>query len=82
MSTHLLWRLQIDRGTPLCAYALKSKALGEACALITNGRFSGGSSGLSIGHVSPEAADGVLIGLVQGGDHIEVDIPARSVPRR
>jgi dihydroxy-acid dehydratase len=58
---------------------LKSKGLGKACALITDGRFSGGSSGLSIGHVSPEAADGGLIGLVQDGDRIEIDIPARSI---
>ena len=58
---------------------LKSKGLGKACALITDGRFSGGSSGLSIGHVSPEAAEGGLIGLVQDGDVIEIDIPARSI---
>jgi dihydroxy-acid dehydratase len=58
---------------------LKSKGLGKACALITDGRFSGGSSGLSIGHVSPEAAEGGLIGLVQDGDVIEIDIPSRSV---
>jgi len=58
---------------------LKSKGLGKACALVTDGRFSGGSSGLSIGHVSPEAADGGLIGLVQDGDRIEIDIPARSI---
>jgi dihydroxy-acid dehydratase len=58
---------------------LKSKGLGKACALITDGRFSGGTSGLSIGHVSPEAAEGGLIGLVQDGDRIEIDIPARSV---
>jgi dihydroxy-acid dehydratase len=58
---------------------LKSKGLGKACALITDGRFSGGSSGLSIGHVSPEAAEGGLIGLVQDGDRIEIDIPARSI---
>jgi dihydroxy-acid dehydratase len=58
---------------------LKSKGLGKACALITDGRFSGGSSGLSIGHVSPEAAEGGLIGLVQDGDKIEIDIPARSI---
>src|SRR6266700_4103520 len=54
---------------------LKSKGLGKACALITDGRFSGGSSGLSIGHVSPEAAEGGVIGLVQDGDRIEIDIP-------
>ena len=58
---------------------LKSKGLGNACALITDGRFSGGTSGLSIGHVSPEAAEGGLIGLVQDGDRIEIDIPARSI---
>ncbi|WP_035658730.1 dihydroxy-acid dehydratase, partial [Bradyrhizobium sp. STM 3809] len=56
---------------------LKSKGLGKACALITDGRFSGGTSGLSIGHVSPEAAEGGLIGLVQEGDRIEIDIPNR-----
>jgi dihydroxy-acid dehydratase len=58
---------------------LKSKGLGKACALITDGRFSGGTSGLSIGHVSPEAAEGGLIGLVQDGDTIEIDIPNRSI---
>jgi dihydroxy-acid dehydratase len=58
---------------------LKSKGLGKACALITDGRFSGGSSGLSIGHISPEAAEGGLIGLVEEGDRIEIDIPARSI---
>ena len=58
---------------------LKSKGLGKACALVTDGRFSGGSSGLSIGHVSPEAAEGGLIGLVQDGDTIEIDIPSRSI---
>ena len=58
---------------------LKSKGLGKACALVTDGRFSGGSSGLSIGHVSPEAAEGGLIGLVQDGDTIEIDIPARAI---
>jgi dihydroxy-acid dehydratase len=58
---------------------LKSKGLGKSCALITDGRFSGGSSGLSIGHVSPEAAEGGLIGLVEAGDRIEIDIPARSI---
>src|ERR1700752_1215637 len=57
---------------------LKSKGLGKACALITDGRFSGGTSGLSIGHVSPEAAEGGLIGLVEEGDRIQIDIPARS----
>ncbi len=58
---------------------LKSKGLGKACTLVTDGRFSGGSSGLSIGHVSPEAAEGGLIGLIQDGDRIEIDIPARSI---
>ena len=58
---------------------LKSKGLGKACALITDGRFSGGTSGLSIGHVSPEAAEGGAIGLVQEGDRIEIDIPARTI---
>jgi dihydroxy-acid dehydratase len=58
---------------------LKSKGLGKACALITDGRFSGGTSGLSIGHASPEAAAGGTIGLVRDGDRIEIDIPNRSV---
>lgn len=58
---------------------LKSKGLGKACALITDGRFSGGSSGLSIGHVSPEAAEGGLIGLVEDGDIIDIDIPNRGI---
>ncbi|KQP36487.1 dihydroxy-acid dehydratase [Methylobacterium sp. Leaf100] len=58
---------------------LKSKGLGKACALVTDGRFSGGSSGLSIGHVSPEAAEGGLIGLVRDGDRIEIDIPGRGI---
>jgi dihydroxy-acid dehydratase len=58
---------------------LKSKGLGKVCALVTDGRFSGGSSGLSIGHCSPEAAEGGLIGLVQDGDTIEIDIPARRI---
>jgi dihydroxy-acid dehydratase len=58
---------------------LKSKGLGKACALITDGRFSGGSSGLSIGHISPEAAEGGLIGLVEEGDTIELDIPGRKI---
>jgi len=58
---------------------LKSKGLGKACALITDGRFSGGTSGLSIGHVSPEAAEGGTIGLVESGDRIEIDIPARTI---
>ncbi|ATX79306.1 dihydroxyacid dehydratase [Mariprofundus aestuarium] len=58
---------------------LKSKGMGKACALLTDGRFSGGTSGLSIGHASPEAAEGGAIGLVQDGDSIEIDIPNRSV---
>jgi dihydroxy-acid dehydratase len=58
---------------------LKSKGLGAACALVTDGRFSGGTSGLSIGHVSPEAAEGGTIGLVENGDSIEIDIPNRSI---
>jgi dihydroxy-acid dehydratase len=58
---------------------LKSKGLGKACALITDGRFSGGTSGLSIGHVSPEAASGGVIGLVEDGDRIRIDIPARRI---
>jgi dihydroxy-acid dehydratase len=58
---------------------LKSKGLGKACALITDGRFSGGSSGLSIGHISPEAAEGGALGLVEEGDTIEIDIPKRSL---
>ena len=58
---------------------LKSKGLGKDCALLTDGRFSGGTSGLSIGHVSPEAASGGLIGLVNEGDRIEIDIPNRSI---
>ncbi|WP_254492729.1 dihydroxy-acid dehydratase [Bartonella sp. B1099] len=58
---------------------LKSKGLGKVCALVTDGRFSGGSSGLSIGHVSPEAAEGGEIALVEEGDIIEIDIPNRSI---
>ena len=58
---------------------LKSKGLGKDCALLTDGRFSGGSSGLSIGHVSPEAAEGGAIGLVEDGDRIEIDIPNRTI---
>ncbi|QIR84132.1 dihydroxy-acid dehydratase [Paracoccus sp. AK26] len=58
---------------------LKSKGLGKACALVTDGRFSGGSSGLSIGHVSPEAAEGGTIGLVEQGDRIVIDIPNRVI---
>jgi len=58
---------------------LKSKGLGKQCALLTDGRFSGGTSGLSIGHVSPEAAAGGLIGLVEDGDRIRIDIPTRGI---
>jgi dihydroxy-acid dehydratase len=58
---------------------LKSKGLGKVCALVTDGRFSGGTSGLSIGHVSPEAAEGGTIGLVEEGDLIEIDIPNRGI---
>ncbi len=58
---------------------IKSRHLGKACALITDGRFSGGTSGLSIGHISPEAANGGAIGKVVDGDIIEIDIPARSI---
>ncbi len=58
---------------------IKSKGLGKTCALITDGRFSGGTSGLSIGHVSPEAEEGGLIALVESGDRIEIDIPNRKV---
>ena len=58
---------------------IKSKGLGKSCALITDGRFSGGTSGLSIGHVSPEAAEGGTIGLVENGDSISIDIHARSI---
>jgi dihydroxy-acid dehydratase len=58
---------------------IKSKGLGKACALLTDGRFSGGTSGLSIGHASPEAASGGAIGLVENGDIIEIDIPNRSI---
>jgi dihydroxy-acid dehydratase len=58
---------------------LKARGLGKTCALLTDGRFSGGTSGLSIGHVSPEAAAGGAIGLVQNGDIIEIDIPKRSI---
>jgi len=58
---------------------LKSKGLGKACALLTDGRFSGGTSGLSIGHASPEAASGGAIGLVRNGDRIRIDIPNRTI---
>ena len=58
---------------------LKGRGLGAVCALVTDGRFSGGTSGLSIGHVSPEAAAGGTIGLVEDGDEIEIDVPARTI---
>ena len=58
---------------------LKSKGLGKKCALITDGRFSGGTSGLSIGHISPEAASGGNLALVEDGDLINIDIPKRSI---
>jgi dihydroxy-acid dehydratase len=58
---------------------LKSKGMGKECALLTDGRFSGGTSGLSIGHASPEAAEGGAIGLVTEGDTIEIDIPNRRI---
>lgn len=58
---------------------LKSKGLGKECALLTDGRFSGGTSGLSIGHASPEAASGGAIGLIEAGDTIKIDIPNRSI---
>jgi dihydroxy-acid dehydratase len=58
---------------------LKGKGLGKACALVTDGRFSGGTSGLSIGHVSPEAAEGGALALVREGDRIAIDIPARKI---
>src|SRR6202030_4292633 len=58
---------------------LKGKGLGKACALVSDGRFSGGTSGLSIGHVSPEAAEGGAIALVEEGDRIRIDIPSRKI---
>jgi len=58
---------------------LKAKDLGKSCALITDGRFSGGTSGLSIGHISPEAASGGAIALIEEGDRIEIDIPQRKL---
>lgn len=61
---------------------IKSRHLGKECALITDGRFSGGTSGLSIGHISPEAADGGPIGLVEDGDIIDIDIPNRTINAR
>ena len=61
---------------------LKSRGLGKDCALLTDGRFSGGTSGLSIGHASPEAASGGAIGLVREGDMIDIDIPNRTINLR
>ena len=61
---------------------LKSMGLGKACALVTDGRFSGGTSGLAIGHVSPEAAAGRVIGLVREGDMVDIDIPQRTISLR
>jgi dihydroxy-acid dehydratase len=61
---------------------LKGRGLGKVCALITDGRFSGGTSGLSIGHVSPEAASGGVIALVEDGDIIDIDIPTRGLSLR
>jgi dihydroxy-acid dehydratase len=58
---------------------LKGRGLGQVCALVTDGRFSGGTSGLSVGHISPEAAAGGLIALVADGDPVEIDIPARTI---
>ena len=58
---------------------LKAKGLGKACALLTDGRFSGATAGLSIGHVSPEAAEGGAIGLLEDGDVISIDIPQRAI---
>ncbi len=81
----VLIRYEGPKGGPGCQEMLyptsylKSRHLGKDCALITDGRFSGGSSGLSIGHVSPEAAEGGAIGLVEEGDTIEIDIPRRSI---
>ena len=81
----VLIRYEGPKGGPGCQEMLyptsylKSRHLGKECALITDGRFSGGSSGLSIGHVSPEAAEGGAIGLVEEGDVIEIDIPNRSI---
>ena len=66
-------------GNALPTSYLKSKGLGKECALLTDGRFSGGTSGLSIGHASPEAAAGGAIGLVQDGDKVLIDIPNRSI---
>ena len=67
------------REMQLVTGAIQGAGLGETVALMTDGRFSGGTSGLSIGHVSPEAAEGGLIALVEDGDRIEIDIPGRSI---
>src|SRR3546814_8045068 len=74
-------RCALVTGVQTCALPiyLKSKGLGKACALLTDGRFSGGTSGLAIGHVSPEAAEGGEIGLVENGDTIAIDIPNRTI---
>jgi dihydroxy-acid dehydratase len=61
---------------------LKSKGMRKVCALLTDGRFSGGTSGLSIGHVSPEAASGGVIGLVQEGDMIDIELQSRTISLR
>ena len=61
---------------------IKSRGLGKECALLTDGRFSGGTSGLSIGHASPEAAEGGAIGLIENGDIIDIDIPNRTISLR
>jgi dihydroxy-acid dehydratase len=61
---------------------IKSRGLGKECALLTDGRFSGGTSGLSIGHASPEAAEGGAIGLIEEGDTIDIDIPNRTINLR
>jgi dihydroxy-acid dehydratase len=61
---------------------LKGRGLGRDCALITDGRFSGGTSGVSVGHISPEAASGGAIALVEDGDEIAIDIPARTLSLR
>ncbi|MBD0323464.1 MAG: dihydroxy-acid dehydratase, partial [Aldersonia sp.] len=58
---------------------LKGRGLGRSCALITDGRFSGGTSGLSIGHISPEAASGGVIGLIENGDQIRIDVATRTL---
>src|SRR3546814_5244585 len=73
-------RCALVTGVQTCALPIfKSKGLGAGCALITDGRFSGGTSGLSIGHVSPEAAEGGAIGLIENGDLVNIDIPSRTI---